>query len=80
MCCHFGRLWYAGPNAISNSIGYEQHYSRSEEAVIRVYDAARDLSKRTNAAASSSRQSGAWVTRWLLLVSKAFGRLLLCRV
>ena len=36
----FGRLWYDGPNAISNAIGYSQHYSRSHDAVIRVYDAA----------------------------------------
>jgi hypothetical protein len=34
----FGRLWYGGPNAISNAIGYAMHYSRSEDAVIRVYD------------------------------------------
>jgi hypothetical protein len=31
----FGRLWYGGPNAASNAIGY---YSRSHDAVIRVYD------------------------------------------
>jgi len=34
----FGRLWYAGPNAISNAIGYAKFYSRSHDAVIRVYD------------------------------------------
>ena len=34
----FGRLCYAGPNAISNAIGYANFYSRSHEAVIRVYD------------------------------------------
>jgi hypothetical protein len=34
----FGPLWYAGPNAINNAIGYAQHYSRSHDAVIRVYD------------------------------------------
>jgi hypothetical protein len=34
----FGRLWYGEPNAISNAIGYAQHYSRSHNAVIRVYD------------------------------------------
>jgi hypothetical protein len=34
----FGALWYAGPNAISNAIGYAQHFSRSHHAVIRVYD------------------------------------------
>jgi hypothetical protein len=34
----FGALWYAGLNAISNPIGYAQHFSRSHDAVIRVYD------------------------------------------
>jgi hypothetical protein len=34
----FGRLWYDGPNAVSNAIGYAEHYSRSHDAVIRVYD------------------------------------------
>jgi len=28
------------PNAVANAIGYAQHYSRSHDAVIRVYDAA----------------------------------------
>jgi len=32
----FGRLWYGEPNAASNAIGY----SRSHDAVIRIYDAA----------------------------------------
>jgi hypothetical protein len=36
----FGRLWYGEPNTISNAIGYAQFYSRSHDAVIRVYDAA----------------------------------------
>jgi hypothetical protein len=34
----FGRLWYAGPNAVANAIGYAEHRSRSHRAVIRVYD------------------------------------------
>ena len=33
----FGRLWYDTPD---HAIGYAQHYSRSHDAVIRVYDAA----------------------------------------
>jgi hypothetical protein len=37
---HFGRLWYCGPNAISKAIAYAKFYSRSHNAVIRVYDAA----------------------------------------
>jgi len=35
----FGRLWYDGPNAMSNAIGYAQQCSRSHHAVIHVYDA-----------------------------------------
>jgi hypothetical protein len=37
----FGRLWYDGPEAVANAIGYAQHRSRSHDAVIRVYDDAR---------------------------------------
>jgi hypothetical protein len=29
---------YDGPNAVSNAIGYASQYSRSHDAVIRVYD------------------------------------------
>ena len=36
----FGRLWYGGPNPVRNAIGYATHYSRSYDAVIRVYDGA----------------------------------------
>jgi hypothetical protein len=36
----FGRLWYDGPNAMSNAIEYAQQCSRSHDAVIRVYDEA----------------------------------------
>ena len=39
----FGRLWYGEPNAVSNAIGYAQHRSRSHDAVIRVYDEARNV-------------------------------------
>ena len=41
----FGRLWYAEPDAISNAIGYAMHYSRSHDAVIRVYDDAGNVIK-----------------------------------
>ena len=34
----FGGLWYAGPNAVANAIGYAEHRSRAHDAVIRVYD------------------------------------------
>src|SRR4030095_5706881 len=33
----FGRLWYDGPNAASNAVSYATHYSRSHDAVIRVW-------------------------------------------
>jgi len=33
----FGRLWYGEPDAISNAIGYAKFFSRSHDAVIRVY-------------------------------------------
>ena len=33
-----GRLWYGEPNAIGNAVSYAQFYSRSHDAVIRVYD------------------------------------------
>jgi hypothetical protein len=33
----FGRLWYG---EVSNAIGYAKFYSRSHDAVIRVYDQA----------------------------------------
>ncbi|PYT03485.1 MAG: hypothetical protein DMF60_18235 [Acidobacteria bacterium] len=34
----FGRLWYAEPNVVGNAIEYAKFYSRSHDAVIRVYD------------------------------------------
>ena len=34
----FGRLWYDGPNAARNAVGYGSQYSRSQGAMIRVYD------------------------------------------
>jgi hypothetical protein len=34
----FGGLWCGEPNAMANAIGYAQFYSRSHDAVIRVYD------------------------------------------
>ena len=36
----FGRLLYGEPNAISRAISYAKFFSRSHDAVIRVYDAA----------------------------------------
>ena len=36
----FGRLCYGEPEAISTAIGYAKFFSRSHDAVIRVYDVA----------------------------------------
>ena len=36
----FARLRYGEPNAISNAIGYAKIFSRSQDAVIRVFDVA----------------------------------------
>jgi hypothetical protein len=36
----FGKLWYVEPNAVSNAVGYAKFFSRSHDAVIRVYDEA----------------------------------------
>ena len=50
----FGGLWYDGPNAASNAIGYAMHYSHSHDAVIRVYDEAGNVIERT------STRAGDW--------------------
>jgi len=34
----FGRLWYDGPQTVTNAMGYAEHRSRSHDAVIGVYD------------------------------------------
>jgi hypothetical protein len=34
----FGRVWYGEPDAINNAITYAKFFSRSHDAVIRVYD------------------------------------------
>jgi hypothetical protein len=39
----FGRLWYGEPDAIDNAIDYARFYSRSHDAVIRVYDEANNV-------------------------------------
>jgi len=39
----FGRLWYGDANAVANAIGYAEHFSRSHDAVICVYDDAANV-------------------------------------
>jgi hypothetical protein len=36
----FGRLWYAEPDAVGNVVDYAKFFSRSHDAVIRVFDEA----------------------------------------
>jgi hypothetical protein len=36
----YSPLWYRGPNAIGDAVSFAKSYSRSHNAVIRVYDAA----------------------------------------
>src|SRR6266700_2258633 len=51
----FGRLWYSEPNAISNAINYAKFFSRSHDAVIRVYnDAGNMIETHEHAAISKS--------------------------
>jgi hypothetical protein len=52
----FGRLWFAGPNAIANAIKFAKFYSRSHDAVIRVYDAAGDVIDRHAQGAGESKE------------------------
>ena len=42
----FGRLWFAGTNPIANAIKFAKFYSRSHDAVIRVYDEAGNVINR----------------------------------
>jgi hypothetical protein len=39
----FGRLSYDGPNAVANAVDYAKFRSRSHDAVIRIYDEARNV-------------------------------------
>jgi len=57
----FGRLWYDGPNAVTNATGYATHDSRSAHAVIRVYDEAGNVNETHEIAraASGAKQKAA---------------------
>jgi len=41
----FGALWYGEPDAIKNAIGYAKFYSRSHDAVTRVFDGTGNMIK-----------------------------------
>ncbi|HUE49553.1 MAG TPA: hypothetical protein VMQ39_00645, partial [Candidatus Dormibacteraeota bacterium] len=51
----FGRLWYGEPNAVVNAINYAKFYTRSHEAVIRVYDEAGNVIETHEHAGECSR-------------------------
>ena len=55
----FGRLWYGGPNAISNAISYAKFFSRSHDALIRVYDEAGNVIE-THEHAGDSQNGELW--------------------
>jgi hypothetical protein len=54
----FGRLLYGGPNADQQRISYANFYSRSHDAVIRVYDEAGNVIE-THEHAGDFRKPGA---------------------
>ena len=56
----FGRLWYDGPKAAGNAIGYARQHSRSHGAVIRVYD---ELGRDRDAGARGRFQRGVMFPR-----------------
>ena len=51
----FGRLWYGEPNAISNAMSYAKFFSRSLDAVIRVYDEAGNVRSEEHTSELQSR-------------------------
>ena len=60
----FGRLWYAGQNAVNHAIGYAKHRSRSCDAVIRVCDAAGTVidTQSTRASSKDGGDQNVWTT------------------
>jgi hypothetical protein len=49
-------LWYGEPNAISNAIDYAKFYSRSHDAVIRVYHDAGNVTETPEHKGESKRR------------------------
>jgi len=47
---------YGEPNAVSNAVDYAKFYSRSHDAVIRVYDDARNVIERRTKYASDFKE------------------------
>jgi hypothetical protein len=59
----FGRLWYGKPGSVGNAIDYARFRSRLLRAVIRAYDAAGSVSKRTSTRAISKSDKQKAATR-----------------
>ena len=51
-----GYMDYDGSNAVANAIGYASHYSRSQGAVIRVYDQAGNVIETHDSGYSQERK------------------------
>jgi len=60
----FGCFWYEGLDAISQAIGYAMHFSRSHDAVIRVYDAAGNVIKTHTRDSSKSGEFSVAALQW----------------
>jgi len=58
MRCHFGQLWYGEAIAASNVVDYAKFYSRSHDAVIRVYDEAGNVIQTRPAVSPGSMSDG----------------------
>jgi hypothetical protein len=56
----FGALWYGEPNAVSNAIGYAKSYSRSHDAMNRVYDEAGNMLETHEQAGEGEDRFGEW--------------------
>jgi hypothetical protein len=67
----FGRLWYGDPNAVGNAVGYATFFSRSHDAVIRVYDEAGNVIETHEHTRASSRSGELCQAAWA--VSGALG-------
>jgi len=65
-CAALRSLWYRGPNAASNGVSYAMHYSRSHDALIRVYDEAGNVIDRHARAGGFKEWSTIHTSDWLL--------------
>jgi hypothetical protein len=59
----FGRLWCAEPDAVNNAVGYAKFFSRSHDAVIRVYDEAGNVIETHEHAGDFKEPQAFWLPR-----------------